>query len=292
MKILFIGSSSPLSLIPLNKILQSEHSICAVGMEVTQTNPFYNYLFPVKTDSNSLNFHHLDSFAKQNHLPVITFNKHIAHYVDVIKKYAPDIILVSCFGKKLPTEILSIPAMGCFNLHPSLLPQYRGPTPVFWQFRNGAEQFGVTLHLMTTNFDDGHIIGQSSIDLNDGTHHMQAKLQLSEIAADLIIDVLNDFSSFIKNVENQSEHSSSYYSYPAQEDYTVSTTWSAKRLYNFIKAYQNNSIVFPCEYNNQTFNLIEAIHYDLNADTGFKLTNDFITLPCSSGYLKAKIQLS
>ena len=50
---------------------------------------------------------------------------------------APDVILVACFSLILAAELLQAPRLGCFNLHPSLLPGYRGPAPLFWQWRLG-----------------------------------------------------------------------------------------------------------------------------------------------------------
>lgn len=274
----------------LQKILQTNHTICAVALESSQTNPFYNHLFPIQTDTEEPSNIHLDSFARQNSLPLIIFKKHLNHYFEDINNYSPDIIIVSCFGKKLPNEILSIPTYGCFNLHPSLLPKFRGPTPVFWQFRNGSKHFGVTLHRMTDNFDCGGIIKQSSTELSDGIHHLQAKSLLANIAADLITNVLDDFTCSIKNLMPQDKQSSSYHSYPTLNDYKINTKWSAKRVYNFIKAYQGNNTVFPCEVTGHVYNLVEAISYDSNADIKFNLTNDLITLPCSHGCLQAKVQ--
>jgi len=289
MNILYIGSSGPLSILPLKNILQTQHSICAVAMEANQTNTLYNHLFPVQTTQENTSNTHLDTFAKQNNLPVIIFNSNLQSYAEDIKHYAPDVILVSCFGKKLPSNILSIPRYGCINLHPSLLPEFQGPTPVFWQFKNGTNLFGITLHRMTEDFDAGDIIKQSSIQLDHGIHHQQAKLQLAHLAADLITDTLNDFPGVIENSTPQDKQLSSYYSYPRQDDYRVSVSWTAKRMYNFLKAYQNGSTLFPCEINGRTFNLIEAISYDDNSDCEFKLIHDQLTLPCFSGCLTARI---
>ena len=291
MNILYIGSSGPLSILPLKNILQTQHSICAVAMQDTQTNPFYNHLFPVQITEKNTDNTHLDSFAKQHNLPVIIFNKSLQNYVDDIEHYKPDIILVSCFGNKLPSNILSIPRHGCFNLHPSLLPEFQGPTPIFWQFKNGVNKFGVTLHKMTEDFDAGDIIKQSSIALDNGIYHQQAKLQLAHLAADLILEFLNDFNHAIERSKPQNNQLSSYQSYPTQDDYQVSATWPASRLYNFLKAYQGINISFPCEIKGQTFNLIEAINFNTDDDCEFKLNHDQITFPCSTGCLTATIQL-
>lgn len=291
MNILFIGSSGPLSLYPLNTLLSSGHSICAIAMEITQTNPFYNPLFPISTNTNDLTSTHLDSFAQNNNVPVIIFDKPLEHYLSNISLYSPDIIIVSCFGKKLPQCILTIPKYGCFNLHPSLLPDFRGPTPIFWQFRNGARKFGVSLHRMTDHFDSGDIIKQSSIEFEDGIHHQQAKLLLSELAADLVVDVVNNFENSINQAACQHQSLAHYYSYPSSEDYEVNTNWTARRIYNFIKAYAGENILFPCNINGKIFYLLNAIDYNNQSATIFELTDDQVTFSCARGTITASIQI-
>ena len=290
MRILFIGSSTSLSLTPLKQILQSGHTVCAVAMEATQTNPFYNPLFNALIHSSKTDNIHLDSFARQNSLPVLIFSEKILDNVSLIQNYSPDIILVSCFGKRLPDEILSIPTLGCFNLHPSLLPKFRGPTPVFWQFKYAADLFGITLHRMTYNFDDGDIINQSEIKLDDGISYLQAISELANLSASLINHTLNNFSKFLQTSVVQNDQLSSYYSYPVPDDYKINTQCSAKSQYNFIKAYQGNNTVFPFEVNNQLFLITEAMSYELNTSNKPEFINDQIIIPCSSGNLTAKIQ--
>lgn len=291
MNILFIGSSGPLSLYPLMNLLTTPHSVCAVAMEITQTNPFYNHLFPIHTPADDLSNLHLDSLAQHHNLPVIIFDKPLEQHCNDIKQYSPDIILVSCFAKKIPESILSIPRYGCFNLHPSLLPDYRGPMPVFWQFRMGASEFGVSLHRMTSLFDRGDIILQSSIALADATHYMQAKILLAKLGANLIVDALDDLEYLVPNATQQAKESGQYYSYPVQDDYTLSTQWTAKRMFNFIKAFEEENISFPCMTNNQTFFIIEAIDYAVDSDCAFDLTDDCITIPCSTGCVHARVSL-
>ena len=291
MNILFIGSSGPLSLYPLHTLLSSGHSICAIAMEVTQTNPFYNPLFPISTNNNDLANTHLDSFAQSNKVPVILFDKPLENYKSVISHYCPDIILVSCFGKKLPESILTIPKYGCFNLHPSLLPDFRGPTPVFWQFRNAARQFGVSLHRINNYFDRGDIIKQASIEFADGIRHKQASLLLADLAAELILDVVNNFENRTSHATCQQHDHARYYSYPSSEDYTVNTSWTARRIYNFIKAYAGENILFPCNIDGQIIYLLEAIDYDDQSTAIFEIIDDQVIFPCCRGFIKARFRL-
>lgn len=76
----------------------------------------------------------------------------------VIRRLAPDLIVVVAYGRILPPEILSIPQYGCINLHVSLLPKYRGAAPVQWAVLNGDEKTGVTIMQLDEGLDTGDIL--------------------------------------------------------------------------------------------------------------------------------------
>ncbi|HEX9037247.1 MAG TPA: formyltransferase family protein [Ktedonobacterales bacterium] len=75
----------------------------------------------------------------------------------------PDLILVTGFPRLLPPELLALPRLGAINSHPALLPAYRGPDPLFWQFYNGEPEIGLTIHRMEGEFDTGPILAQGSM---------------------------------------------------------------------------------------------------------------------------------
>ena len=77
-----------------------------------------------------------------------------------LRAFAPDIIVVAAYGRILPTAVLNLPRFGCLNLHPSLLPAYRGPSPVVSALLAGDDTTGVTLMLMDEGMDTGPIIAQ------------------------------------------------------------------------------------------------------------------------------------
>ncbi len=83
--------------------------------------------------------------------------------VALLKDYQPDAICVACFSQRIPEPILRIPRFGCLNVHPSLLPANRGPEPLFWTFREGNRQTGVTIHLMDRGMDTGPVLAQEVV---------------------------------------------------------------------------------------------------------------------------------
>ena len=97
-----------------------------------------------------------------------------------LRPHTPDIGVVSCFPHRLHENLLKLPAFGCYNLHPSLLPQYRGPTPLFWQLRQGETETGVTLHKMCAGIDTGDIVAQQRLLIDDGISELELGRRCAE----------------------------------------------------------------------------------------------------------------
>lgn len=84
---------------------------------------------------------------------------------EALSAFSPDLLLVATFPSKLPQRLLLIPSIAAVNVHPSLLPRYRGAHPEFWVIRNGENESGVTLHRMSEQLDAGEVICQRRVEL-------------------------------------------------------------------------------------------------------------------------------
>lgn len=285
MNILFVGSSGPLSLVPLQALISSNHSVCAIA-----TNEDSHSDFNVVSSGTiqSLSFTHL--------IPLINLNKKIPDVVAEIESYHPDIILVSCYASLIPQELLSIAKIGAFNLHPSLLPKFRGPAPLFWQFREGIDDFGVTLHRMSAEFDTGNIVSQKKITMDDGVSHADATKLLANIGSELILMFLDNASENQFSEAAQDNALSSYQSFPTKDDFVVNISWPAKRIYGFIKAYKEPDVFFLCELDGDEFKLVDALSYQeiAYAEMGkerYVVDGVVITLACNNSYIQCQIKL-
>ncbi len=96
---------------------------------------------------------------------------------------------MSCYSKRLPDEIINLADKGCFNMHPSLLPKYRGPEPIFWQMK-AADEVGVSWHYVNTDFDAGAIVAQQNFLPYDGMTHIEISSLAAAKGADLMIHFL------------------------------------------------------------------------------------------------------
>ena len=102
----------------------------------------------------------------------------------------PDVIVVAAYGKILPSAVLNIPPSGCLNLHPSLLPKYRGPSPVVTTILEGDETTGVTLMLLDEGMDTGPIIAQRKQDVSLGDTAETLTAALFKLGAFLLFEHL------------------------------------------------------------------------------------------------------
>jgi methionyl-tRNA formyltransferase len=107
-----------------------------------------------------------------------------------LAKLRPDVIVIAAYGKLLPPPVLNTPPHGCLNLHPSLLPRYRGPSPVATAILNGEEVTGVTLMLLDEGMDTGPIISQREYALSGRETAVYLTQSLFQTGAQLLLDTL------------------------------------------------------------------------------------------------------
>ncbi|MCA9364878.1 MAG: methionyl-tRNA formyltransferase [Candidatus Moranbacteria bacterium] len=120
----------------------------------------------------------IEQIAQKRNIPIRSPQKWNAETIEEFQKTKPDMVIVASYGKILPEEVLGTPGFGCINAHPSLLPKYRGPSPIQNTLLNGDTETGVTIMLMDTGMDTGPIIAQekSTITPQDTTPELLERL--------------------------------------------------------------------------------------------------------------------
>lgn len=112
---------------------------------------------------------------------------------DQVTNLRPDLIIVAAYGLILPHSVLTAPSIGCLNLHPSLLPRYRGPSPVSTAILNGEKVTGVTIIEMDEYMDTGPIVAQREIHIGTGENAENLTARLFTIGAELLAAILTDW---------------------------------------------------------------------------------------------------
>ncbi len=107
-----------------------------------------------------------------------------------IRELAPDVIVIAAYGLFLPSDTLSAPALGCVNIHPSLLPRYRGPSPVVTALLNGDETTGVTLMIPDEGMDSGPVLTARETAIGPDEDAQTLTARLFEMGAALLVETL------------------------------------------------------------------------------------------------------
>lgn len=110
--------------------------------------------------------------------------------VEILSKINPDLIIVVAYGKILPDDVLSFPKYGCINIHASILPKYRGASPIHFAVLNGDEETGVTSMQMDSGLDTGDIllVKKAKIGINDTTEKMYEVL--APLGAEVLMETI------------------------------------------------------------------------------------------------------
>ncbi len=148
---------------------------------------------------------------------------------------APDVIVVACFPWRIPETIRTIPRFGCLNVHPSLLPEGRGPEPVFWAFRRGMRQTGVTVHLMDDGFDTGPILAQDVVDFDADATITSLEADLARRGGILLHAVLRDLGQGA--IRERAQPSGNWVAapFPSGSDLVATTQWSTSHVASFVR---------------------------------------------------------
>lgn len=132
-------------------------------------------------------------FATVHNLPLITPEVLDAEVIERIKSESAEIGIVVAYGKILPQELIDVFPHGMLNVHYSLLPKYRGASPVESALLNGEEVTGVTVQRLVRKMDAGDILGTSEVTITDTETTKELRARLIPLGAELLIEVLPGF---------------------------------------------------------------------------------------------------
>ena len=288
--ILFLGTNlCPISIECLSRLLSEDYTIVSVITLKSKKNYFFHWL---KEDiiTTLLKRQSLAAIAKRASLPYFAIHDINSGYsVSLIRSFQPDIICSCIFRQKLRQSVIKIPDYGTINIHPSLLPKYRGPDPNFWVFKNGENITGVTVHYMDENFDTGDIIIQKSFEIPEGIDMRGLLQSLALISADLAVIAVE--SIFNKNTKRLPQINEEYYPSPTKKDYVIDITKDAKSIYNFVKGIKSLSPVL--KINNREFQIKDAIDYSIvlhEKKISYKVENNIVYFYAKDGIVRLKLK--
>ena len=147
----------------------------------------------------------------------------------------PDLLVTACFPRILGERWLTLAPHGAFNLHPSRLPVYRGPSPLFWQFRNGEERTGVTLHRAVAAVDAGPVVEVDEMRIAAGARACEVNAALARRGAALLARTLGQVETGTLRESVQDEARASWFGWPDESAFRIPTSWTADRAFRFMR---------------------------------------------------------
>src|ERR1700674_5235784 len=157
----------------------------------------------------------------------------VAATIDTLK---PSIIYSFSYRHLIPESVLELASHGAFNLHPSLLPAYRGRAPVNWVLVNGERETGVTLHHMVARADAGDIVGQRAVAIDDSDNALTLYRKLVPLGVELIDELHPKIVVGTAPRQKMDIAKGSYFGRRKPEDGRIDWRWPARRIFNLVRA--------------------------------------------------------
>ncbi len=234
MKIVFFGSSD-FALPSLNRLYASEHKVVAV---VTQPDREQGRsMKPAPTPVKSLAIKHKTRVYQPEKINDQAF-------ITSVKALEADVFIVVSFGSLMPQEVLEIPKMYAINLHPSLLPKYRGAAPVNWAIINGETRTGLTIIRMNERLDAGDMMLQRKVDIEKGDDAESLSGKLADLGGVLLLDALRFMEIDKIILKKQSESQKSYAPKLKKEDGLIDWNNDSGKISNLTRGL----VPWPCAY--------------------------------------------
>ena len=174
--------------------------------------------------------------AEKYEIPVLQPEK-IRNSESEIRNLKPDLIIVAAYGKILPEEILEIPKYDCLNVHPSLLPRWRGPSPVQFAILNGDTDSGVTIMKIAEKVDAGPVLIQRKLKLEGNETYDVLHDKLGKMGGDLLIEIIPEWITGKIDPQLQDESRTTYTRILKKEDGKIDWEKSAEEIERQIRAF-------------------------------------------------------
>ena len=294
-RVLYMGTTGGLSMPPLEALLADGLPVCAVVVPgsapvvepiIRHSPPRVGHAgLPMLTPPMNRTIAQL---AWEREIPVVEVSALTGEpTLTALAAFQPDVICVACFPWHLPRALLALPPLGCLNLHPALLPAYRGPTPEFWVLRNGEQYTGATIHLMDEQFDSGDILLQDRFEIPDGISSVELERRCARLGAPLMVQAVHMLASGTATRIKQAPEQSSYYSRPKIEDFWIPVTRPARYAHNFICSFVHWNSMLELHIGSEHFPVRQALEYQPDGVLGqpYRREGNELWVQCAPGVL-------
>lgn len=221
--------------------------------------------------------------AEELNIPVLQFKKVSVEGLDDIKSLAPDVIVTAAFGQILSEEFLSIPRLGVLNVHASLLPKYRGASPIQHAILDGEEETGVTIMRTVKEVDAGDILLQKRVKIGEKETAGELFDRLAQVGGEAIAEAISALESGKAEFTPQDESLATHCAMISKSDGETDFSRSAAELDRFVRG----MTPWPSAYTYLNGKLLKIFEIEIidDADTFGKIGMNFMISPDFDGDL-------
>ena len=214
-------------------------------------------------------------------------------FVETLRAYNPDVMVVVAFGQIIPLSILKMPKFGCVNIHGSLLPKYRGAAPIQWAVLDGEKETGITTILMDEGIDTGDILLKKTIKIDTDETSGSLFDKLMALGAETILETLDELEKGSLTPTKQGESPTAYAKMLTKAMGLIDFTRSAKELDCFVRGMDP----WPSAYTllaGKTLKLwkVRAVEGGGKAGSVIDIDKESFTIACGEGAIEVlEVQL-
>ena len=270
LKIVFMGTPE-FSVPTLQALIKNKFNILCV-----YTQP------PTKSNrGQKINASPVEEFSKKNKINFKNpINLNDEDELKIFKELSPDIVVVVAYGQIIPKNFLNIAKFGFINIHPSLLPKWRGAAPIQRAIMNGDKKIGVSIMKVEEKLDSGPILVSKEIELDQNATHGEIEKNLSIIGANLLVENLNKFElgkfKFIAQVNEEATYANKI----NKSETKINWSLEANKVLAHIHGLSPNPGAW-FEYENERFKVLRAKKYTASGKSGTHLDEN-LTIACKS----------
>lgn len=231
MKIAFFGASS-LGYTCCKELLDAGHEIVVIFTIPKEFNISYSPGKPV----NNVLYRDFNILGDQYKIPVFEVNQNIKDYIENLEILKPDFILAVGWYYMIPKKILNIACKGAAGIHASLLPKGRGNAPLVWALINGESVTGITFFYFSDGVDDGDIIGQREILINEDETIKTLLDKVETESKSLLLECIPLIAENKVKAWVQDDSAASYYPKRTPDDGLIDWNMSSEEISRFIRA--------------------------------------------------------
>ncbi|MCC7071067.1 MAG: hypothetical protein IT383_07085 [Deltaproteobacteria bacterium] len=211
--------------------------------------------------------------------------------IELITRERVDVLVVAFFNQLLKPPVLAVPRFGAINLHPSLLPSYRGPAPLFWTYRDAAPESGLTLHRVAPGEDDGDVLAQARVPVPFGLPGEDLVDLLAEHAEREVVSVLDRLARGERAGTPQDATRATRAPRPSDADLVLDATMGARHAFHFARGVGRwNQLVVDVA--GTRVRVVDAVELDegRRIPGEVALVGDTVCLGCHDGVVMLRAQ--